>query len=189
MRQGQRQGTSTFGDFTGNIKNFSMPEEDQKSSRAHLNDDTTDYAQLDLKKGKNASFDWSCIHFFQFNTVLAFRLELECRYASGLKDRRSLKSSQAPTPNLAARGSGTVSVRCVVRAVWLAKHWQHVLYELHSAACARITVPKRLFSQRLPVGAAPSINTSGRNLLRTTQDVSQLGRKRRHTLRRQECSL
>ena len=158
-----------------------MPEEDQKSSRAHLNDETTDYAPLDLKKGKNASFDWGCIHFFEFNTVLAFRLELECWYAPRLKDCRSLKSSQAPTPNFVARGSGTVSVKCVVRAVWLAKHWQHVLYELYSAACASLTVPKRLFSQRLPVGAAPSIDTSGRNLLRATQDVPQLGWQRRHT--------
>ena len=41
VRPGQRQGASTFGDFTGNVKNFSMPEEDQLSSRKHLQSGNT----------------------------------------------------------------------------------------------------------------------------------------------------
>lgn len=55
VRPAQRQGPSTFGDFTGNIKNFQMPEEDQLSSRKHYNDleeEVKNMGQLPIQRGK-----------------------------------------------------------------------------------------------------------------------------------------
>ena len=55
VRQAPRQQTSTFGDFTGNVKTFTKPEEDQKSSRAHLDreEEIKDYDQPDFNRGKS----------------------------------------------------------------------------------------------------------------------------------------
>ena len=82
-----------------------MPEEDQLSSRAHLqktNDETTDFAPIDLKKGKNTCFNRTYHQLFNFKILLAFRPELKCWNASRFKDRRSIKSCIALTKNLTA---------------------------------------------------------------------------------------